>query len=198
MKTGFVYWHPMIYQFGMRLLYGKNFLSRYETISDLLPENVSVVDLCCGDCYMEKILRKKRIDYLGVDLNPAFIKHALKRGIKAQLIDIEQGEIPKGDYIIMQVSLYQFMPNHRALIDKMFASANKGVIISEPTRHVSSAKNPLVSLLGILATRVNSKDFPNRLTKIELLDLFNEYKVSSVKEINGGRDLIGLFIKKDS
>lgn len=195
MKTGFLYWHPLLYQSFMRILYGGDFHSRYEIISDLLPDHVSVVDICCGDCYISNFLKKKNIDYLGLDLNPKFVQHALKRGIKTRLFDVKNSTIPRADYIVMQGSLYQFAPNHRLILDRLFSAANKAVIISETVENIASYQNSILSFLGHLATKVNGEDFSHRFSKQEALDLFHEYNASLIKEVRYGKDLIGLFVK---
>ena len=197
MKTGFTYWHPVIYRSIMHILYGSGFYSRYEAILDLLPEGADVIDVCCGDCYIDRFLAKKNINYLGLDLNSRFIEHALKKGIKARLFNIENSTVPRAEYIIMQGSLYQFMPRYRLIIDKLIFAADKAVIISEPITNVASCKNSMTAYLAMLATRVNGNNFFNRFTKEGLLDLFREYNVSLVREIKGGKDLIGLFKKGD-
>lgn len=194
MKTGFIYWHPIIYHSLMHMLYGRNIRARYEAIASLLPDGICVVDVCSGDCYITTFLTGKRIDYLGLDLNPRFIKYALKKGIKAELFDVRNSSIPQADYIIIHGSLYQFIPEHRLIIDRIFSSARKAVIISEPVRNVASCGSSVISFLADMATKVDGKSFLHRFSKEELLNLFNEYNVSKIKEIQGGRELIGLFI----
>ena len=194
MKTGFMYWYPMLYGSIVRCVYGRNFYSRYKVISEILPERASVVDVCCGDCHLSAFV-KKNIDYLGLDINPKFVEYALKRGINARLFNIKEGIVPRADYVIMQGSLYHFIPEHRLIIEKLFSSADKAVIISESAENIASSKNPIVSFFADLATSVDGKIFPHRFAKQELLDLFNMYNVSLVKEIQGGRDLVGVFFK---
>lgn len=195
MKTGFMYWYPALYGSIVRCVYGKNFYSRYKVISDILPEHASVVDVCCGDCYISTFAKKKNIDYLGLDINPEFVKYALKRGINARVFNIKEDIVPRADYVIMQGSLYHFIPEHRPVIEKLFSSADKAVIISESAENIASSKNPIVSFFADLATSVDGKIFSHRFTKQELLYLFNMHNVSMVKEIQGGRDLVGVFFK---
>lgn len=196
MKNGLIYWHPVIYRNAVQFfLYGKDFYSRYETISKLLPDSVSVADICCGDCFIYEFLKKKNIDYLGLDLNPKFVKHALKKGIKAELFNIYNSNVPASDYVIMQGSLYQFMPNHRMVIDKMFFAARRGIIISEPVKHMASSPNQLKAFLSNMVTRVNGNSFPARFSKPELLGLFRDYNANKIEETKCHTDLIGLFVK---
>ena len=97
-------------------MYKKHCGERYETINDLIAENSSVVDVCCGDSYLHSFFEYKNIDYLGLDFNPAFINFSSKRGINARLFNIYKDDIPSADYIVMQTSLYQFIPNHDQIL----------------------------------------------------------------------------------
>ena len=83
-----LYWHPYTYKFLIRLFYKKHYGERYETINDLIAENSSVVDVCCGDSYLQSFFENKNIEYLGLDFNPTFINFSSKRGINAKLFNI--------------------------------------------------------------------------------------------------------------
>lgn len=195
MKTGFVYWHPAIYHYAMRFLYGKNFYARYKELLALLPDHANVIDVCSGDCYLNKFLTEKYINYVGLDVNPKFVRYALKRGINAKVFDIMDSQVPQAEYVIMQGSLYQFIPDHRKILEKLLRAAKKAVIIAEPIKNVAMNKDSFILLLARMATRVNGKYFPNRFTKKELLNLFNEYNADQIREIDGGRELIGIFAR---
>jgi len=95
MNTGFMYWFPGFYQHIVHSVYGPDFYSRYNAISDLLPDKTSVVDVCCGDCYLYNFLKGKHIDYLGLDLNLKFIKYAKKNGIHAELLTLIMRKFPR-------------------------------------------------------------------------------------------------------
>lgn len=177
----------------MRVLYGKNFRSRYETVAAMIPEGASVIDVCCGDCYIYGFLKKKHVDYLGLDVQPGFVNHAVKKGIRAVTFDIKKTIPQPADYVLMQGSLYQFIPDHEDMMGRLFAAAKKAVIISEPVANIASCRNPLAKLLARLATRVGGNDFPDRFTKADLEKLFYGHGVGHIKEINGGRELIGVF-----
>lgn len=197
MRTGFMYWNPAFYRYIMHIIYGKYFYSRYKTVSDLLPNNVDVVDICCGDCYITKFLVEKKINYLGLDLNPKFINYNSGRGIMSKLFNLKTDTIPPADYIIMLGSLYQFIPNHRVVMDELISAANKAVIILEPIRNIAASDSPMIAFLANLATKVNGESMPYRFAKTELLELFSDYKARLIKEIEGGRELIGLFVKNN-
>lgn len=195
MKTGFVYWHPYIYKLIMRMLYKMDLSSRNNIIANLLPDNVSVVDVCCGDCYIANSLLNKGIRYTGLDINQKFLVMATKKNIEARYCNILKHPIPKADYIIMLGSLYQFFPGHRSVLDKIFGSALKGVIIAEPVENLASSKNPILRYFSALATAIDSRKFYHRFSRKELLDLFYEYNPTSIKETPYGKEMIAFFLK---
>lgn len=127
---GWLYSFPRIYSMAMRMLYSKDYKKRYLDIVQLVINNSSVVDVCCGDCALYSFLKNKNIDYLGIDISTEFVSFGNQRKIKVKLADVTKDEIPLSDYIILQGSLYQFN-NPRALVKKLSKSAKKAVIISE-------------------------------------------------------------------
>ena len=131
----------------MRLRFKKYFNQRYQAIDELIPNGSSVVDVCCGDSYLFNYLNKKNIDYLGLDFNSIFINNSIKRGINARLFNIYEDSIPRADYIVIQASLYQFIPNHPRLLDKLYKSADKYLIITETINSYGSSKNKFISFI---------------------------------------------------
>jgi len=100
-----VYWHPSIYRIVMKFLYGKSFKARYKAISEIIPDNISVVEVCAGDGYLyECFLKKKNILYSGLDINPVFVSTAKRKGMPFFLHDLTKEAIPLSDYVIIQAS----------------------------------------------------------------------------------------------
>lgn len=145
-----VYWHPIIYQLFLRIIYGRHFKERYQQVTNLIPTGSQVVDICCGDCAIYRFfLRKKGVHYLGLDINPLFVRWVKKRRIPVRLFDVCKDEIPSAEYIIMLGSLYQFIPYHKEIVDKMLKAATKKVIITERIRGAfCSSTNPLISFIA--------------------------------------------------
>lgn len=57
----------------MALLYGRHYSSRYQAIADLIQPASTVLDLCCGPGVLyRRFLRKKAVNYTGIDLNSNF------------------------------------------------------------------------------------------------------------------------------
>jgi hypothetical protein len=185
-----VYWHPKLYSYTMRRLYGKNFENRYSSLVKLIPGNCQLLELCMGDMYFyENYLRKKNISYSCADVNPIFVNAARKKKVNSILLDILTDEIPKSDYILIQGSLYHAIPNHKELIKKLFAAAGKQLIISECVNNVSNSSNGLVSWLGALASKAKTGQSKIKFTNETLKQSFRDYERNIVQWIESPDNL---------
>ncbi|HSU65803.1 MAG TPA: class I SAM-dependent methyltransferase, partial [Tepidisphaeraceae bacterium] len=112
MSNGLVYSHPSIYEAVMLALYGRHYRARYRTVADQIPMNASVLDLCCGPATLYcRHLRYKSVTYHGLDLNPKFVGRLNRAGIEAEVKDLHSpGDLPPADFVVMQASLYHFLP----------------------------------------------------------------------------------------
>lgn len=133
-KSSFIYKNPRIYALFMWFLYGRNYEARFQSIAEEIPDAVELLDVCCGDCALYTWALEGRVSYTGVDINSHFIKNAKKQSIKVLPLDIRVDNLPQSDYVVMQGSLYQFIPLHKQIVDKLLYSASRKVIISEPIR----------------------------------------------------------------
>src|ERR1051325_9731987 len=98
-----IYWHPTSYNFIMQQLYGKDFMVRYEALAKLIPEKANVLELCMGDAFLYRnYLSQKNVSYLGLDVNPVFVRAATKKNIPSKLFNILSEKIPSADYIIIR------------------------------------------------------------------------------------------------
>jgi hypothetical protein len=159
LSTSPVYWHPAGYELAMRLLYGRGFEDRYGAIRDVVPAGASVVDVCAGDCRVfAKYLRGHVGSYLALDANAGFVAAAARRGNSARQLDARRDPIPEADVVLLQASLYQFMPNHAALVDRLAASARKLLVIAEPVRNLAQSPNPLLAWIGRRSTKAAGAD----------------------------------------
>ena len=145
-----VYWHPVIYQLFLRIIFGRQFEKRYQEVASFIPNGSRVVDICCGDATAYRyFLRKKNVRYLGLDINPFFVRWLKKKRIPIRLFDVYRNEIPSAEYVIMLGSLYQFIPRHKEIMDKMLKAATKKVIITERIQGAfSSSTNSLISYIA--------------------------------------------------
>ncbi len=143
-----VYSHPLVYKTVMRFLYAGGYNERLQSVASYIPAGSSVTELCSGfgDLYLQA-LKHKNIAYTGYDLNPGFVRYGKNKGLNLQLADINSAQLVASDYVVIQSSLYQFIPNHKQLIDRALSLANKQVIITEPVRNLSDS--PIVLLAWV-------------------------------------------------
>ena len=192
-----VYWHPAIYNLLMRFLYGKNFEARYRAIAELIPDNANVTEVCAGDGYLfRKYLKKKNIKYIGLDINSSFVKYGQQNNIPIMKHDLFTDEIPSSDYVIIHGSLCQFIPNHEVIVKKLLAASKNVLLIAEPVRNLSSSSNPLVAFIAKYSANPGDNHAVHRFNKDTLIDFFQHFReFKEVKEMDGGRELIGIFRK---
>ena len=193
-----IYWHPNIYRLVMKLLYGKYFEARYKCLSELIPPMTSVVEPCAGDAYLYRnYLKAKGTKYVGLDINPVFVQAAKKKNISFFINDLLKDNVPVADYIVLQASLYQFMPHELKIIRKLLDSAKSTLIIAEPIRNLADSHNPIIRLLAKYSANPGGSNHPvkrfNKDTFHACLKQFDEFK--ELKIIDGGREMIGVLRK---
>jgi hypothetical protein len=192
------YWHPVVYEMLMRVLFRENYNNRYVAISGLIEENVSVVDVCCGDCMIYNFLKNKGVDYLGLDFNDTFVRWAGRRNIDARLFDILKDELPSADYVLMQAGLYQFAPDYEEVLGRLYRAARKYLIVSEPVVNYAGSDSRIMSILALLLNNPGDGIKKYRFNQEELRSALSPYKAEIVREFlsPGGREYICM-IKKD-
>jgi len=183
-----MYWYPIIYNIIMRALYGKNLDKNFKIIAKEIG-NLSVLDLCSGTSALFNYLNGN--DYVGLDINQNFVEYARKRGINARVADVLKEKWPKKDCIVISSSLYQFIPNHEKLLQKMLKNAGKKVIISEPIKNLSSSKNFVISFIARKLSHTGKEDAEKRLNRKQMMYLCKKYKGKKIKIV--GRNLICCF-----
>ena len=178
----------------MQFLYGKNYSARYHAISELIPEGESVLDVCCGDCALYKrALMCRDITYTGIDINNKFVASALKQSINAFQLDIRKNTIPKSDNVLMQASLYQFIPQHRLVVDKLLNSAGKQLIISEPIKNLSSSNNFIIKSVARFSANPGTGHTVKRFSEETFRRFFTDNYKNLIVDfvlLPGGRELM--------
>ena len=196
MATSFIYKSTEIYELAMLLLYGRHYPSRYRAIAELIPPGSSVLDLCCGPALLyQRYLRKKSIQYTGLDLNRRFIDRLNRQGGCGKVWDLRSDQpLPPADYVIMQASLYHFLSDASAIVDRMLQTARRQVIIAEPIRNLATSKSRLLSLLGRISTNPGSGEQHLRFDESTLAEFFSAYSSHIVQSftIAGGREKVYL------
>jgi SAM-dependent methyltransferase len=150
-STSLVYRSAAGYELLMRALYGRNYAARLRVVADRVPPGASVLELCPGPgALYERHLRARAGAYTGVDVNDRFVTRLRGLGAEALVHDLVTSgpPLPSADVVIMQASLYHFLPGANTIVDRMLAAARDRVIIAEPIRNLSASRVPLVALIG--------------------------------------------------
>jgi hypothetical protein len=143
-----------------------------------------------------RYLRNKNIRYRGLDINPKFIRYLTKRGIAGEVWDLRNDRaLPQADYVIMQASLYHFLPVASAIVDRMLTAATRQVIIAEPVRNLANAKAKMVRHLARLLTDPGLGPQGSRFSEGSLDELAARYttRLQASFLTAGGREKICLF-----
>jgi len=186
------YWHPFIYKILMKLLFRKSYKARYTEIANLIKNNSSVIDICCGDAQLYSFLKNKNIKYTGIDFNNVFLNHLRKKKIDVIHMDINQEKIPiKADYVVLQSSLYQFIPNHLQIIRKLLDVTQKYLIIQETVVSYTQSSNLLLSIIGKILNNPGDGYKTQRLDKQNLLKDLESMKNKIIlrKDFNCYKDI---------
>jgi SAM-dependent methyltransferase len=190
-STSVIYRSARGYELLMRALYGRNYGARMSAVAEHVRDGESVLELCCGPgtLYFRHL---RDHTYTGLDVNEGFVSALRRRGVDAHVIDLARdGEpLPQADVVLMQASLYHFLPEASAIIERMLGAARDRVIISEPIRNLASSNLPGVGLLGRYAADPGVGGHADRFTEETLDALMERYDVMSASLIPGGREKV--------
>ncbi|MEV6322225.1 class I SAM-dependent methyltransferase [Nocardia sp. NPDC051787] len=192
MRTSLIYRNGTVYEVLMRGLYGRHYTARYRAIAELVPAGASVVDLCCGPATLyTRYLRRKAVAYTGLDLNERFVARVTEAGGQGKVWNLRSGDpLPAADYVIMQASLYHFLPDPGPVIDRMLAAATEQVVVAEPVRNLATSDNPVLATIGKRFTDAGDGEQAHRFTERTLDEFFTGYGQRVVRQslIAGGRE----------
>ena len=77
----------------MRALYGRHYGDRMRAVAEQVPDNSSVLELCCGPGTLYfRYLRGRAGAYIGLDVNQGFVERLRDRGVDARLVDLASGD----------------------------------------------------------------------------------------------------------
>ncbi|HUO69590.1 MAG TPA: methyltransferase domain-containing protein [Solirubrobacteraceae bacterium] len=195
MSTSIIYRSAAGYELVMRALYGRHYAARMRAVAAQVPDGASVLELCCGPGTLyRRYLRERVGGYVGLDLNEGFVAGLQDAGIDARTLDLTDATepLPEADVVLIQASLYHFLPNARSLLERMLAAARDRVIVSEPIRNLASSELPLVRALGRRGSDPGAGGHEQRFTEETLDALMAPYRdrVRYAFLIPGGREKV--------
>jgi SAM-dependent methyltransferase len=189
-----IYSHPLVYEAGMAAVYGMHYQGRYETVAALIAPGTRVLDLCCGPGVLyERHLRRKAVRYTGWDVNSRFITRVLRAGGDGRVRDVSTvEEFPASDYVVMQGSLYHFLPDAGSVVRRMLRAARRYVIVAEPIRNWATSRCRVLAWLARELTAVRRDAAALRFTEAALDALLAPYsdRVAHSRLIPGGREKV--------
>ncbi|MFZ2526940.1 MAG: class I SAM-dependent methyltransferase [Rhodococcus sp. (in: high G+C Gram-positive bacteria)] len=192
MTASLVYRNPAIYGAVMRVLYGRHYAARFDAVAAEIPAGSEVLDVCCGPATLyTRYLRARDVRYLGLDVNERFVADVVDAGGCGQVWDLHsETPLPAADVVVMQASLYHFLPDAGPVVDRMLAAARRTVIIAEPIRNLTTSNNRVLAALGKRYTDAGDGAQTRRFTESSLDALFDTYRDRVVAErpIAGGRE----------
>jgi hypothetical protein len=193
-STSLIYRSAAGYELLMRILYGRHYGARMQAVADQVPVGASVLELCPGPgALYVRHLRARAGTYTGVDVNPRFVQRLRRLGARGLVLDLASSPepLPDADVVIMQASLYHFLPGASTIVDRMLAAARERVIIAEPIRNLASSGVPLIARLGRHAadpgTAAGAEQRFSETTLDRLMDRYTRQTVTSLT-IPGGRE----------
>lgn len=197
MAPSLVYRSPWIYEAIMIALYGRHYEARYRAVADLIPAGASVLDLCCGPAVLfHRHLRRKGVDYTGLDINAPFLNRIERRGGRGRLWDLHGDQpLPEADVVVMQASLYHFLPDPKPLLRRMLRAARERVIVAEPIRNLADSRVPLLSWIARRQTDPGSGEQAHRFDEPSLDEMMSGLPVGPSRSflIPGGREKVYVF-----
>ncbi len=195
MSASLIYRSALGYEVLMGVLYGRHYGPRMRAVASEVPDGASVLECCCGPGTLyERHLRGRTSGYVGLDVNAGFVERLRRRGIDARRVDLAAGAepLPEADVVILQASLYHFLPEPERILDRMLAAARDRVIVSEPVRNLASSQNALVARLGRRAADPGVGGHAQRFTEATLAALMERYRELVLRSfpIPGGREMV--------
>jgi SAM-dependent methyltransferase len=193
LSESWVYRSAWGYGLALRVLYGRYYTARDTAVAALVPVGSSVLELCCGPArlYLRE-LRSRTSSYVGIDANTGFVERLAKRGVDARVGDVASADLQRADVVLMQASLYHFLPDAQPMLERMRAVADERVIVSEPVRNLAASGNPLVAWIGSRGTATAAGEHEQRFDEASLDTLMGGFgdAVRSARLIPGGREKV--------
>jgi len=161
----------------------------------MIPAGASVLDVCCGPAVLyTRYLKNKGVSYTGFDINEKFIALGRAKGLAMIQGDVAAvAEFPKSDFVVMQGSLYHFLPDDvSSVVEKMLRASEQKLIIAEPVRNVSVSKLGWLARLAQRLTDAGSGPSTRRFDETSLTAALTRFaaNIETTFQIAGGREIV--------
>ena len=179
MTGSLIYSHASIYEAVMRALYGRGYDERFRAVAELIAEGSSVLDVCCGPgTLFHRYLKAKGVRYTGLDINQHFVERLDAAGATGLIWNLDEARpLPRAEYVVMQGSLYHFLPEASNVVGRMIAAAEKQVLIAEPIRNMTSSRIFPLAFVARKLTNPGTGEQSNRFNEASLDALMQLYRI---------------------
>tara|TARA_Y100001970_G_scaffold288991_1_gene417990 strand:+ start:1138 stop:1731 length:594 start_codon:yes stop_codon:yes gene_type:complete len=169
----------------------------FKVIADLLPKNVRVLDVGCGDgSLMNLLIKEKNISARGLEIKEEYVKQCINKGLSVIEGDAEtelhQFPDQSFDYVILSQTLQAFYNPEQVLKDLL--RVGKSAIVSIPNFGYWRVRTSLLFFGKMPMTKTlpySWHDTPN-LHMCTIKDLFNfclnrNIKINKIVGLNENR-----------
>ena len=169
----------------------------FKVIAELLPNNIRVLDVGCGDgSLMDLLIKEKNIEARGLEIKEEYVKKCIYKGLSVieGNAETELNQFPDQsfDYVILSQTLQAFYSPERVLKDLL--RVGKCAIVSIPNFGYWKVRTSLLLFGKMPVTKTlpnNWYDTPN-LHMCTIKDLFNfcsdkNIKINKVIGLNENR-----------
>ena len=177
----------------------------FKVIADLLPNNIRVLDVGCGDGSLMNFLKeKKNIEVRGLELNQENVQQCIHKGLPViqgnAETELHQFPDQSFDYVVLSQTLQAFYNPEEVL--KNLLRIGKAVIVSIPNFGYWKVRMKLLFFGEMPVTKTLPNTWYNtpNLHMCSIKDLFNYCdgkKIKIQKAIGVNEDKIS-FIKKNN
>ena len=158
----------------------------FKVIADLLPKNVRVLDVGCGDgSLMSLLIKEKNIDARGLELEKENIKKCIYKGLPViegnAETELHQFPDQSFDYVILSQTLQAFYSPEKVLKDLL--RIGKSVIVSIPNFGYWKVRTSLLFFGKMPITKTLPNFWYNtpNLHMCSIKDLFNFCEKRNIK-----------------
>ena len=177
----------------------------FKVIASLLPENVRVLDVGCGDgSLMDHLVKEKNIEVRGLELEKQNVQECIYRGLPViqgnAETELHQFPDQSFDYVVLSQTLQAFYNPDKVL--KELLRIGKSVIVSIPNFGYWKVRTSLLFFGKMPVTKTLPNKWYNtpNLHMCTIKDLFNycdEQNIKIQKVVGVNEDKISL-IKKSN
>ncbi len=167
-KPGLIYRHPWLYQAMLWTVHGKHLPERYRKIAAELGKVHSVFEPLCGPALLPNYL-PATVTYSGFDINPSFVRYAMKKGYNVCLGDART-DAPfevSAEGVVLVDALHHLHPyeEQQRVVEKAATAARQKLVICDPfgDRYLDQVKRfPFAEFLARWFYNWVEQDGPNQ------------------------------------